>query len=170
MFPSGELPVRLICWPYFCRWKIACLGLLVTNCLTFQFPVVRLPMTYIYWWWIWSLSFFILFREIQKRMAAKLACKYEFFHIFISWGIWNCDQTDPLGLLNIGAFWFLWIITDIKNQCITNWHTLTFVNMTHCPKEVLLKQVIIGFKNATSLEIGFFLVTLTLACLCIWET
>ena len=105
-------------------------------------------------------------REIQKCMAAQLPCQYEFFHIFISRGIWNCNQTNHLGLLNIGAFWFLWIITDVKNQCITNWHTLTFVNMTHCPKEVLLKQVIIGFKNATSLEIGFFHVTLTLACLC----
>ena len=49
-FPGGELPVRLICQPYFCRWKIACAGLPVTHCRTFKFPVVVLPVTAIYQW------------------------------------------------------------------------------------------------------------------------
>ena len=49
-FPGGELPVRLICQPYFCRWKIACVGLPVTHCQTFKFPVVVLPVTAIYQW------------------------------------------------------------------------------------------------------------------------
>ena len=48
MFAGGKLPVRLICLPYFCRWKNACLGLPVTNCQTFKFPVVLLPVTAIY--------------------------------------------------------------------------------------------------------------------------
>ena len=52
MFPGGELPVRLICQPYFCRWKFACEGLPVTNCQKFKFSVVLLPETAIYRWYI----------------------------------------------------------------------------------------------------------------------
>ena len=52
MFAGGELPVRLICRPYFCRWKIASLGLPVTNCQTLKFPVVLFPVTAIYQWQI----------------------------------------------------------------------------------------------------------------------
>ena len=50
MFPCGELPVRLICRPDFCLWKIACVGLPVTNYQTFKFPLVFLPVTAISWW------------------------------------------------------------------------------------------------------------------------
>ena len=46
-FPGGEMPARLICQPYFCRWKIAGLGLLVTNCLALKFPVVLLLLSVI---------------------------------------------------------------------------------------------------------------------------
>ena len=47
LFPGGEMPARLICQPYFCRWKIAGLGLLVTNCLALKFPVVLLLLSVI---------------------------------------------------------------------------------------------------------------------------
>ena len=47
LFPSGEMPARLICQPYFCWWKIAGLGLLVTNCLALKFPVVLLLLSVI---------------------------------------------------------------------------------------------------------------------------
>lgn len=39
----------LICQPYICWWKIAGLGLLVTNCQTLKFPEVLLPLTAICW-------------------------------------------------------------------------------------------------------------------------
>ena len=52
MFPVGEILVRLICRPYFGRWKIAGLGLPVTNLQTLKFPVVLLPVTAICWWQI----------------------------------------------------------------------------------------------------------------------
>ena len=50
IFAGGELLVRLVCRPYLCRWKVACLGLPVTNCHTFRIPVVLLPFTDIYQW------------------------------------------------------------------------------------------------------------------------
>ena len=50
LFPGGELPVRLVCQPYFCRWKIACVGFPLTHCQTFKFHVVVLPVIAIYQW------------------------------------------------------------------------------------------------------------------------
>ena len=31
-FPGGEMPARLICRPYFCRWKVTGLCLPVLKC------------------------------------------------------------------------------------------------------------------------------------------
>ena len=42
-FPGGEMPVRLICRPYFCRWKIASLGLPVTKGLFICLPDNGMP-------------------------------------------------------------------------------------------------------------------------------
>ena len=50
IFVGGEIPVRLIYRPYFCRWKIACLCLQVTNCQTQKFPGVLFQVTAIYQW------------------------------------------------------------------------------------------------------------------------
>ena len=52
MFPCGEMPVRLICQPYFYQRKIAGLGLPATNCQTLNFSVVLLPVTAICQWQI----------------------------------------------------------------------------------------------------------------------
>ena len=52
IFAGGEMPVRLICQPYFCQWKIAGLGLPVTNCQILKFSVVLLPVTAICQWQI----------------------------------------------------------------------------------------------------------------------